>query len=333
MTSLRSPVLVLTCNRVRHFTNLIESLARCHQASETELHVALDAPFDSSVREANEEIERYARSISGFARVHVHKRERNLGLCGNFNRAVEDVFKEHDTLIFLEDDNIVAEGFLAYMNAALARFREEPRCFAVCGYNLPVERPDTCPTDVFASPLVCAWGIGFFRDRYVRPDVEAAKGFDRFFLNPLNFLKIHRLSPPLFSMYVNMHLSRQEFPDVIFAVHTLSGGMFNIYPVDTKVMNVGFDGSGVHCDQSRGYLHAGFVNSDRSAFVVGPDERTNGYYLRVCARHVEEMYGRRWGGALYSYFLYLLCMLLGRDRAIRVRDYAKARLGRLIGGR
>jgi len=329
-TTLRSPVLVLTCNRVGHFKNLVQSLGKCVGASETEIYIAIDGPYDPSVKQANDEILRHSESLTGFSNVHILGRSTNVGPNTNLRLAVDEIFRDHDTLILLEDDNIVAMNFLLYMNATLSTFGHNPRCFSVCGYNLPVARPQRCSTDIYCSPLVNAWGIGLFRDRYYRTDLEARKRLSTFFLNPLNLAKVHSLSPPFFSLFVYMFMSQQEFADAIFTAHTLRHGMFNIYPVDTKVMNTGLDGSGIHCaNDSRFFLHDEFCNAEKASFALDIDEKVSEHFISHNAQYVRTAFSHKLRRSIYSYLLYVLCLLVGRDTTVRLRNSAKSGLRKL----
>jgi hypothetical protein len=328
-TILRSPVLVLTCNRVGHFKALVESLRRCLQASETELYIAIDGPFDPSVRQANDEIIRYSESLDGFAHVQLYERGQNIGPYVNFRLAVADIFSSHDTIIVLEDDNVVAANFLAFMNAALSQFNENPKCFAVCGYNLPTPKPDECCTDIYCSALVCAWGIGLFRDRYSEVGLGVKSAPDRFFLNPWNVVRMNRLSPPLFPLLVHGFMTQQEFGDVLFSAHSLRNGMFSVYPVDTKVMNMGLDGSGIHCGKSDAYAHQGFIDAEKGEFNLEPSEPTNDYFVRSAARFYKTEFGHSWPKSLRAYVVYVLCLFLGREGTVSFKKFVKSQLRRL----
>jgi len=125
-------------------------------------------------------------------------------------------------------------------------------------------------------------------------------------------------------------MSQKEYPDVIFATHALENGMFNIYPVDTKVMNVGFDGSGIHCtNNSRFFFHDTFHNTEKTSFVLNIDREIDEHYVSQNAQYVRIAFGHNVRRSLYSYLLYVLCLTVGRERTIRLRDSAKTGLQKL----
>ena len=65
-------------------------------------------------------------------------REKNLGAHESIKSAIEEVLLTYDTFIFLEDDIIVAQNFLSYMNEGLAYYKGMDNVFAVCGFSLPL---------------------------------------------------------------------------------------------------------------------------------------------------------------------------------------------------
>jgi hypothetical protein len=281
------------------------------------------------VKEANEEIRRFCENLSGFAKIHILGREQNVGVSANLRLAADTVFSRHDRMILLEDDNVVARNFLAFMNAGLQRFANDPKCFCICGYSPPVTLAASYHTDIYKSAVVSAWGLGFFRDRYIRTDLEMQKPLDWFFANPANLVRMNGFSPPLFSLLVHGHMSRQELGDVLYSNHILKHGMFSVSPVHTKVINNGHDGSGAHCGKSDTYANQGFEQEDRSDFTFAFDERTSREFRRAVAQFHKATFGHSWGRSAYSYQLYLLCLLLGRQRVFALKEWMKATLARL----
>ena len=140
----RAPVIIPTCNRWQHFQNLAHSLQACPLAEQTHLYIALDAPFSEAVVEENRRILQIAEQLTGFGQVTIWKRESNLGAVRNIAEAVDQVFQNHDRLIFLEDDNVVAKNFLLFMNQAMDAFASDSRCFSVSGYHFTPVQGGVC---------------------------------------------------------------------------------------------------------------------------------------------------------------------------------------------
>ena len=105
-----SPVLIGTLNRSEHFINLINSLKKSSDVELTDLYIALDFPFKDIQKEGYNKIKCYISEISGFKSVTILQREENFGIYKNFTQAIDFVFQNQNTIIKLEDDNVVKEN-------------------------------------------------------------------------------------------------------------------------------------------------------------------------------------------------------------------------------
>ena len=117
-----APVVIPTLCRYKHLKNCITSLASCEHAAETILFVALDYPAFDKHRDGYERIREYLPTVSGFKDVVIIEREHNLGAVENMRNLIDVVFSKYDKLIFSEDDNVFAPGFLDFVNKALVKF-------------------------------------------------------------------------------------------------------------------------------------------------------------------------------------------------------------------
>lgn len=296
-------MLISTCNRFEHFRNLVTSLQACPEAKKTHLYVALDAPYSPSVIASNRRIASLADRLKGFGAVTVWKRDQNLGPNRNIGQAVEDVFRSHDRLIFLEDDNVVARNFLAFMNQTMEAFAPDPRCFAVGGHHWLPTDPTAPRADFYRAPYFGAWGIGLFRDRFIPAHLLSGQRPDSFFAHPLGLWKSLRHVPHLFRIYMEGWLQGKRHGDALYSLRCLKKNHFVVYPAVTKVMNRGFDGSGQHCGVSDRVLHQGFVRENQFRFDLTPSSLADAFFCRknrkwfaqefaVPVRHTLSLYWR-----------------------------------------
>ena len=240
-----APVIIPTCNRYQHFQNLVHSLQACPLSEQTHLYIALDAPFSEAVLDENRRILQIAEKLTGFGQVTIWKRESNLGAERNIAEGVDQVFQNHDRLIFLEDDNVVAKNFLLFMNQAMDTFALDPRCFSVSGYHfMPVQKGDS-KGDMYRSPFFSAWGVGLFRSRYIPAVRLWGPRLSSYFLNPVHYWKANQIDRRLLPMYVEAKKRGAIHGDVLYRLYCLENKLFSVFPTTTKVINRGFDGSGL----------------------------------------------------------------------------------------
>jgi len=287
-----APVIIPTCNRWQHFQNLVHSLQACLLAEETHLYIAIDAPFSEAVAEENHRILQIAEKLTGFGQVTIWKRERNLGAVRNIAEAVDQVFQKHDRLIFLEDDNVVAKNFLLFMNQAMEAFALDPRCFSVSGYHFMPTEGDDPKGDMYRSPFFSAWGVGLFRSRYFPPVRLWGRRLSAYFLNPIQYWKANQIDRRLFPMYLEARKRGTIHGDVLFRLYCLENNFFSVFPSTTKVMNRGFDGSGINCGVLEKPFHEHFEREDQELFCFAPDQKADVFFQQQnCS-----WFSRQWPG-------------------------------------
>jgi len=265
-----APVIIPTCNRWQHFQNLVRSLQACPGAEKTHLYIALDAPFSESVVEENRRILQISEELTGFARVTIWQRESNLGAVQNITDAVDQVFQNHDRLILLEDDNIVAKNFFLFMNQALNQFAGDPQCFSISGYHYQKSQASDPAVDFYRASYFAGWGVGIYRDRFFHPTTKCGDRPSEFFLNPINLWKAYCLTPHLFRMYMEGRLLGKVYGDVLFSLICMQEGRYSVFPALTKVINRGADGSGQHCEASIEIFHEDFEKENQESFDFSP---------------------------------------------------------------
>lgn len=287
-----APVIIPTCNRSQHFQNLVHSLQACLLAEETHLYIAIDAPFSEAVAGENRQILQIAEELTGFGQVTIWKRESNLGAVRNIREAVDQVFQNNERLIFLEDDNVVAKNFLLFMNQAMDTFASDSRCFSVSGYHFMPTQDDDPKSDMYRSPFFSAWGVGLFRSRYFPPVRLWSRRLSAYFLNPFHYWKANQIDRRLFPMYLEARKRGAVHGDVLYRLYCLENKLFSVFPTATKVINRGFDGSGINCGVLDKPFHDHFEREDQEVFCFVPEPKTDFFFQQQNCR----WFSHQWPG-------------------------------------
>jgi hypothetical protein len=135
---------------------------------------------------------------------------------------MDTVFALYDRLIFSEDDNVFSPNFLRFINEGLACFEDDPSVLAICGYGHPIEFPPTYKHDIYKYPMLVPLGFGTWRQKWQH--IEWKWPSLRALCDDTELLS---------------RISRRQY--LIYKNKT-----YSIFPVLTKVSNMGQDGSGVH---------------------------------------------------------------------------------------
>ncbi|MBH0208970.1 MAG: glycosyltransferase [Nitrospira sp.] len=153
-----APIALFAYNRPSHLARTLSALRGNPGARESDLFIFSDGPRDSHDVQAVKDVRRVIRHIEGFGHISIREEPFNLGLAQSIIRGVTRLVEQYGHIIVLEDDLVVAPGFLSFMNQALSRFSMEPRVMQIAGNMFSF--PSTAGVgDVFLSRKAasCGW--------------------------------------------------------------------------------------------------------------------------------------------------------------------------------
>jgi hypothetical protein len=242
-----APVVLLVYNRPDHTARTLEALAANELAGETDVTIYCDGPKSPEAREATEATRAVARAARGFRSVRTVERASNMGLANSVIAGVTEVCAERGRVIVLEDDLVTAPTFLRFMNAALDKYEQDERVGSIHGYWYPVDRD--VPENFFLRGASCwgwaTWSRGW---RVFEPDGSKL-------LAELRSRKLTGAFDLDGAMgYTNMLRAQIAGRNNSWAIRwhasTFLAGLLQLSPGRSLVSNIGFDGSGTHCDTS-----------------------------------------------------------------------------------
>lgn len=222
---------------------MLAALKSNPEASLSDLIIYVDGPKGSADRHAVLDVRDLVRSVHGFGSVVWHLSEENLGLSRSIIRGVSEVLALRDRAIVIEDDIVVSQYFLSYMNQALSIYESDESVASVHGYLYPLDRP--VPDTFFLKGADCwGWGTWTRAWRHFNPDgsqllseLQARNEIREFDLGgvaPYSRLLKGQIRGENDSWAVRWHAS------------TFLDGMLTLYPGKSLVRNIGIDGSGTH---------------------------------------------------------------------------------------
>lgn len=242
-----APIALFAYNRPAHLARTLSALRSNPLARESDLFVFSDGPRHSLDRQAVDEVRRVIMQVEGFGRVSVQEQPTNLGLAQSIISGVTKLVEGYGHVIVLEDDLIVAPGFLAFMNQALSHFSTEPRVMQIAGNMFPFPQVVELG-DVFLSRKAasCGWATW-------------ARAWKHFNTNSDELLKQISLVDgrhefDMDGTYPYFEHLRQQAEGQLdvwgvrwHASMFLQRGLC-LYSTQPLVSNIGMDGSGMHCE-------------------------------------------------------------------------------------
>ncbi|MBI4364012.1 MAG: hypothetical protein HY568_01150 [Candidatus Latescibacteria bacterium] len=150
------PVVLFAYDRPAHLRRVLDALRTNRIPC---LYTFSDGPRGAAQAERVAEVRRTLRAVDWCECVHV-ARERNQGLGTSILSGVASVLDRHDAAIVFEDDLLCAPGTYAWLNAALNRYRDEPRVLSVSAWTHARVTPGGLENQPFFSGRcnTLAWG-------------------------------------------------------------------------------------------------------------------------------------------------------------------------------
>jgi hypothetical protein len=247
-----APVLICTLNRHVHFKRCVESLSTCIHANETDLYICLDYPSDESHWNGYNITKDYLPQIRGFKSVNITIRKTNFGVNENWSDMISHVFEKYDRLIISEDDNLFAKSFLEFVNNGLNTYQHRNEIFSICGYLYPFKMLDRHALNAYMLPAFSAWGVGIWREKWNKVDFKLSS-FNQMLSIKNNYRQLKKNYGPWFYHILQISKTEDIKGDGYITLYLIHNKMYSIFPVNTKVVNIGYDGSGVNCGYNEIY--------------------------------------------------------------------------------
>lgn len=239
-----APVVISTYGRVDKLKLTLEALENNTLARDTEVFVYSDGPAygdENRVKEVRDFLLDYQPNFSLFK---VVLRDRNFGIFQN-RMALKERLELSNRVIFLEEDNITAPGFLTFLNNGLETYEYDLRVISISGYTKAYDYLESYSKDYYGVKRFSSWGYGCWKrsfDPYMRPE---------------HYLSLWKLKKKLslvgediYYMARKVRANRLDALDVRVMLYQNFTNQYTLYPRKSLVDNIGHDGTGLHCRDS-----------------------------------------------------------------------------------
>lgn len=243
-----APIGISTYTRLRHIRRTIEALKRNPKAKESELFVFSDAPKPGD-EDAVAAVRHYLKTITGFRAIEIIERTTN-GRTANTHGGKRMLIDQYGRMIVMEEDIVVAPGFLDYMNHALDLFECDPRIFAVTGYSPGMRLEWSVADDIYLSPRFSGWGYGIWKSRYDRIP-RRIDDWDEVSARPDFQARLARLGDDYLPMLQHELAGAIDAGDVRMNYLMARDDLRVVAPTRSLTENTGHDSSGIHCGSTQ----------------------------------------------------------------------------------
>ena len=261
------PIVLFAYKRLDHLSKCINSLKGCYGYYKFPLIVFCDGPRPGDEINVNNVIN-YLHSVSGFKSLKIIKREFNYGLSKSILYGLDEVFIDYDRAIIIEDDLILHEQFLNFMELALSKYQNSNRICSISGYGVG----KISPTLYFMRGADC-WGWGTWRRSWL--DFERDSDVLIKIINKDKEIKkefINRSSGVFYGMLLDQAQGRIDSWAIRWLASNFLNGKLTLYPPKSLVENIGCDGTGTHNSSSSSSIKGVTYNTLNQDFPLSEDE-------------------------------------------------------------
>jgi len=245
-----APIVLFAYDRPDHTQKVINSLLRNEEAKDSELIIFSDGPRTQEAIKSVRSLRGYLHSVKGFKSIKINESSINLGLARSVIGGVTSVFESYESAIILEDDLLVSENFLCFMNAALDRYSKNENVISIHGYVYPIH--DALPNNFFLRGADC-WGWATWRRGWNLFNPNAKELLNRISTNNLQNKFDFNGTFNYSGMLKSQVMGQIDSWAILWYTSAFLENRLTLYPGYSLIKNIGNDGSGTHGESSARY--------------------------------------------------------------------------------
>lgn len=245
---LLAPLVLFVYARPDHTKRTIHCLKENKHAKESELFIFSDTYKNENKKQQVDEVREFIADVAEqnwFKSVTIFYAVENMGLAKSVISGVSKIMAQYGKAIVIEDDLETTPCFIDYMNEALIFYENKKSIWSISGYTDVISFPHDYKKDIYLSFRGCSWGWATWQDRWdlVDWDMNSYKNFE---YNYYKRMKFNRGGKDMSAMLDAQMDGRIDSWAIRWCYSQYENNKYTVYPVKTKVRNIGLDGSGTH---------------------------------------------------------------------------------------
>lgn len=238
-----APIIIFVYRR--NIDDVIDSLLKNSLAKESELYIFSDAFKNDNDKDDVLEVRASLKSITGFKKIIIYENLVNKGLANSIIDGVTAILKQYDRVIVLEDDLLVSENFLEFMNESLEFYKNSDNIWSISGYSPQLDCLKGYKEDIYLAPRASSWGWATWEDRWRLVDWEL-KDYEEFKKNKSNTYRFNQGGNDMSIMLKMQMLGKIDSWAIRWCYNQFKMDKYTIYPTKSRLINIGFDAKGTH---------------------------------------------------------------------------------------
>jgi len=234
-----APIVLFTYKRLDTLQQCINSIKKCPEAALSDLIIVSDhqATDKDSAKVAT--VRSFLPTITGFKSIEIIEREKNYGVDYNIIEGIKMMAARFPKFIVVEDDLVVQEGFLHFLNFSLDFYAKNLDVLTVTGFSFVDKIPINYAYDGYFAKRTCPWGWATWAHKIKDVDWEINDKYD-FFKSPDIRNNFNKWGSDRSRMLTNTLMGKIRAWDIRLDFHQFKYDLCTLYPVASFVDNIGF---------------------------------------------------------------------------------------------
>jgi len=270
-----SPIILFVYNRLDETKLTIDSLKKNFLAKESNLYIFSDGPKGVFDLKKIDKVREYIKSIDGFKNIKIFESKVNEGLANSIIGGVSKIINKYDKVIVLEDDLVVSNNFLDFMNQALFFYENHPKIFSISGYSFDLPTLKNYPFDYYMGYRASSWGWGTWKYQWNQIDWKI-KDYNQFKYNFLSQIKFARGGSDMPGMLKKQMNGKIDSWAIRWCYNQYKKDLLTVFPSKSKLNSIGSGPSATHT-KSIDRFFSEIDTSDKKEFLfnnnINPEKR------------------------------------------------------------
>lgn len=286
------PVIVIAYNRPWHTAQVLDALKR-HNIQN--LYIFSDAPKAGHDAKSVSDTRNILKEIKWTTPEVIYQKD-NIGLAKSILNAANYVFEKHNKLILLEDDCVPQQYFFDFIYECLSRYEDNKKIFGISGYALPIPEAvlASYPYDNCFFPRICSWGWATWKRAWDFHENDLRILFDKALKKEVDLNQGGSDIPFLLDLMLKGDLKDVWTLAWQLTVFLHGGGY--VHPTRTHIVNIGMDGSGLHCGATDKFISPAALTkptkfTNEIFYDAGIVNNFRSFYDRTVADQPAKKYG------------------------------------------
>jgi len=234
-----SPIILFTYKRLDTLKRCVESLQKCPESVFSDLIIVSDHWANEVDVAKVTAVREFLLTIKGFQQIKIIERDQNHGVEHNIIKGIKLMASSYKQFIVVEDDLVVQDGFLRFLNASLDFYANYPEVLSVSGFTFVDKIPEDYHYDAYFAKRICPWGWGTWAHKIIEVDWNV-QDKDVFLQSSLLQRKFNAWGSDRSRMLVGALENKIRAWDIRLDYYQFKNNLCTLYPVVSFVENIGF---------------------------------------------------------------------------------------------